>query len=123
MPSIRKHPPSPTDQPRTVRHRRIDGDGVTEVVTIFDHLYQEDLPPRCVERIDQTLEDRESNDFPERDDMGQRERGHAKRLDGRSRLCPHQQLAAIEALNPDARKWRERKRRNQPCKTYDAEQK
>ena len=51
------------------------------------------------------LQHGESDDFPESDDMRQRERGHGERLDGGGGLGPYQQLAAIEALDPDAGKW------------------
>ena len=80
------------------------------------------MAPGHVERIDQALQSGESDDFPERDDMRQRERGQGERLDGSSGLCPHQQLAAIEALDPDARKWSQRKRNNLPREAHDAKQ-
>ncbi len=110
------------DQPRTVGHRGIDRDGVTEVVAIVDHLDQEGLPPRHVERIDHPLQRGERDDFPQRDDMCQRERRQGERLDGAGGLRPHQQLAAIEALHPHARKRPQRKRNDLSREAYDAQQ-
>jgi hypothetical protein len=103
-------------------HGGVNGDSVTEVVTILDHLYEEGLAPRHVERVDQTLQGSENNDFPESDDMCQSERSQGKRLDGSSGLRPHQQLAAIEALDPHAREWSECKRNNLPREAHDAKQ-
>ncbi len=86
MPSIRKHQPSPkapitkpadgrADQTRSICHRGVDGDGVTEVVTIIDHLYEEGLPSRHIEGINYALHNGESDNFPEVDDVCQREHG------------------------------------------------
>ena len=110
------------DQPRAVCHRGVDGDGVTEVVAILDHLDEEGLAPGHVERIDQALQRAEGDDFPEGDDMCQGERGQRERLHGGGGLCPHQQPAAIEALHPDARNRRQQKRNNLPREADDAQQ-
>ena len=110
------------NQPRSVCHRRVDRDGITEVVAILDHLYQERLTSGHVEGIDQTLQSGERDNFPERDDMGQCERRQGERLDGSRGLCPHQHLAAIETLHPDTRKWSQQKRNNLPCKANHAQQ-
>jgi len=91
--------------------------GVTEVVRVVDHLYQERLAPRHVERIDHALQSGENDDFFERDDMCQRERGQGQRLNGAAGLGPHQELAAIEPLHPDARKRPQRERNNLPRKS------
>ena len=75
-----------------------------------------------VEGIDQTLQSGERDNFPERDGMGQRERGQSERLDGSRGLCPHQHLPAIETLDPDARKWSQQERNNLPRKANHAQQ-
>ncbi len=53
-----------TNQPAAVRHGRVDGDGVTEVVPIVDHLNEEGLARGHVEGIDQALKSGEGEDFP-----------------------------------------------------------
>src|ERR1700723_3839641 len=54
--------------------------------------------------------------------MSQGECGHGERLERSCALCPHQQLAAIEALDPDACKWSQGKRNNLTREAYDAKQ-
>jgi len=80
------------------------------------------LARRYVKCIDQALQGGENDDFPEVDDMRQRERGHGERLESSSGLCPHQKLAAIETFDPQARNWPHCKRNDLPREGYDAEQ-
>ena len=54
--------------------------------------------------------------------MCQGQRGQGERLDGGGRLCPHQKLATIEALDPDAGEWPQHERDNLSRKAHDAEQ-
>src|SRR5580658_7681124 len=54
--------------------------------------------------------------------MGQCKRGQGEGLNGGSGLCPYQQLAAIEALDPDPGKRPQRKRNDLPREAYDAKQ-
>ena len=101
-----------TDQARAVVHRRVDRDGVAEIIAIVHHLHEKRLPAGHVERVDQPLQRAERDDFPERDQMREGQRRERERLDRASRLRPHQQLPAIEALDPDARDRPERERDN-----------
>ena len=96
-------------QPCAVGHRRVDGDGVTQIVAVHTiavsyHLDKERLPSGHVEGVDHALQGGESDDLPKSNDMGQRERGQRQRLDCRCRLCSDQELASIEPLYPDPRK-------------------
>ena len=54
--------------------------------------------------------------------MRQRQSGHRKRLHGSSCLSPDQQLAAIEALDPDPRERPQRKRKDLPREADEAKQ-
>src|SRR5580658_3021774 len=54
--------------------------------------------------------------------MGQCKRGQGEGLNGGSGLCPYQQLAAIEALDPDPGKRPQRKGNDLPREAYDAKQ-
>ena len=54
---------SRADQSRAIHHRGVDGDGITEVVAVFDHLHQEGLARRHVEGVYQALQNGESDDF------------------------------------------------------------
>ena len=68
-------------------------------VTMFDH---ERLPAGNVQRVDQALHQRQPHGPVHVDVMAQRQRRQRERLQHGQRLRPHEKLAAIEPVHPDA---------------------
>ena len=66
------------DEPRAIGHGGIDGNGVAEVVRDLRPSARETIGAGHVEGIDQALQRGESDDFPEVDDVRERERGQGE---------------------------------------------
>lgn len=77
---------------------------------ILDHRDEEGLTAGHIEGIDQPLQRTEGDDLPEDNDMRECERRRGKRLNSGGDLGPHQELATIEALDPDACNGSDRER-------------
>ena len=132
MPSMRKHQPSPmaamrcrrarADEPRHVDHGGVDGDGVAQVAAVFDHLHQEGLAAGHVEGVDEALHDAEGEDPVDGDACASVSAARASDCSMRERLRPDQQLAAVEAVDPDAGEGREEEGGNLAGEADDAEQ-
>ena len=80
------------DHAAEVERRAVEADRVGQVVRA-DHLHDEGLPGRVVERGAQTEQGREDEDVPDRDDAGEVEHAERDRDQAHERLGEDQQLA------------------------------
>ena len=71
------------------------------MLLVVHHLHQEGLPRGHVKRIDQALEGAEPDDFLNVDMPGESQNSQRQRLKHCEGLRDHQDLAAIQAVNPD----------------------
>jgi hypothetical protein len=110
------------DQPRPVHHRRVQRDRISQILAVLDHIHQERLPRRHVERVDQPLKQREPENPPDVDRPRERESAHRERLHHREDLRDHQHAMAVPAVDPDARHRRQKKRRDLTGEPRDPEQ-
>ena len=110
------------DEPREIDHGRVERDGVAEVALVFDHLDHERLAAGHVECVDETLHHAEREDVGDGDAMRERERGKGERLHRGEHLRPDEDLALVQAIDPDAGEGREQEGGNLAHEADDAEQ-
>src|SRR5258707_593108 len=75
-----------SEQARAVDHRRVERDRIGQVGAVFDHLHDEGLAGRRVERVDDALEGAQDEDPHDVDGPGQGEAGQRERLQHREGL-------------------------------------
>ena len=110
------------DKAGHVDHGRVEGDGVAEVIFVFDHLDEEGLAAGHIEGVDNSLEGAERDDLVDGDDLCERECGHGERLNARENLCPDEKVAAVDAVDEDSGKGSEEEGGDLSGKAYDTEQ-
>ena len=111
-----------TDQARHIDHGRIQRDGVTQILFIFDHFHEERLAAGHVKRIDRALQSAKPDDFVNGDAVAQGECGEREGLQHRERLRDEQNIAAIQAVHPDSGEGREKKCGDLSREADDAQQ-
>jgi hypothetical protein len=111
MPSIRKHHPSlVAAERRHVHHRRVERDGIAQVLAVLDHGQQERLARGHVEGVDHALDHAERDEPADRDVPAQGEDRKGEGLQHRHGLCDDEQVVPVRAVNEDAREGPEHKR-------------
>ena len=115
-------PATAADQARSIDDRRIQGDSIRQIFTPVDHLDHKRLARRHVERIDESLEEHQQDNFRDGDDSGQCEKCQRKRLNHREGLRDDQQFVPVPAINPYACDRREEEERYLADETRDSQQ-
>src|SRR5208337_3015396 len=105
-----------------IDHGRVDGDGVAQVGAIVDHLHHERLAAGHVEAVDDALRNAEGQDPGNIDVAGECECGEGERLQHGGCLRPYKDLAAVEAVNPDACEGSNDEGGNLACKAHRTEE-
>ena len=107
------------DEAAGVERRRVEGDGVAEVLPT-DHLGHERLTRRRLEGAADAEDEREDVHVPGRDDAGDRETAQHGGRDGHQHLHDAQHRALGEAVGQHAADGREQQRRKQLERDRDA---
>ncbi len=110
------------DEPRHVDHRRVERDGVAEVLLVVDHRDEERLPARHVEGVDRALAHAEHDDRLHRNPPADRQHRQDERLHHRARLRDDEQPMAVPPIDVEAGHRPEHERGKAPGEPDDAEQ-
>ncbi len=104
-----------------MNHGGIQGNCVSQVGRISDHLDEKCLPRRHIEGVDQSLKQAQCDDLHDVNPVWQRQRRQGKRLDHRQDLGNDDHPASIDPVHQDTGKRRDAKHRDLPDETGNAE--
>jgi hypothetical protein len=110
------------DQAGGVDHGRIQRDGVPQVLGVpLDHVHDEGLADRHVERVNGAQQDAEDNDRPDADRVGEDQDGEGQSLNQGKRLGQEEHLVPVPAVGEDAGERGDHEHRQLPRETDDPE--